>query len=106
MLYRKTILYLMGMLLYMGTNAQQPVGRYPSLPFDLTWKNKPEKFQITDTDVVIEAGQKTDMFRDPNIAYNTCNAPILFFNPDDDFVLRARIEHPFKSKWDGGAIVI
>ena len=54
MSHRKTILYLIGVLLYAGTNAQPPAGRYPSLPFDLTWKNKPEKFQITDTGIVIE----------------------------------------------------
>lgn len=46
------------------------------------------------------------MFRDPNVTYNTDNAPKLLFTPDDDFVLTARIEHSFASKWDGGAIVL
>ena len=46
------------------------------------------------------------MFRDPNVTYNTDNAPKLFFEADENFVLTASIEHAFASKWDGGAIVI
>ena len=46
------------------------------------------------------------MFRDPNVTYNTDNAPKVLFQPDSDFVLTASIEHAFTSKWDGGAIVI
>jgi regulation of enolase protein 1 (concanavalin A-like superfamily) len=46
------------------------------------------------------------MFRDPNVTYNTDNAPKLLFTADENFVLTASIEHSFTSKWDGGAIVI
>jgi Uncharacterized conserved protein len=46
------------------------------------------------------------MFRDPNVTYNTDNAPKLLFRPDNNFVLIASIEHSFSSKWDGGAIVL
>ena len=46
------------------------------------------------------------MFRDPNVTYNTDNAPKLLFEGDENFVLTASIEHAFASKWDGGAIVI
>lgn len=54
----------------------------------------------------ITAGEKTDMFRDPNVTYNTDNAPKLLFEADPDFVLSAAIEHTFTNKWDGGAIVL
>lgn len=77
-----------------------------SIPYKLFWENKAEKFSIHGTNVIIEAGEKTDMFRDPNVTYNTDNAPKLLFNADDDFILSASIEHSFSSKWDGGAIVI
>jgi regulation of enolase protein 1 (concanavalin A-like superfamily) len=46
------------------------------------------------------------MFRDPNVTYNTDNAPKLLFKPHDDFVLTASVEHAFNEKWDGGAIIL
>jgi len=77
-----------------------------SLPYQLFWENSPERFSTGNNKLVIVAGPKTDMFRDPNVAYNTDNAPKLLFKTDNDFVLTAAIEHSFTSKWDGGAIVI
>ena len=72
----------------------------------MMWENNPASYAIKGPVLTIEAGAKTDMFRDPNVTYNTDNAPKLFFTPDDDFVLTARIQHPFTYKWDGGAIVL
>ena len=66
----------------------------------------PIKYAIKDDQLMIVAGEKTDMFRDPDVTYNTDNAPKLLFKADEDFVLTASIEHAFASKWDGGAIVI
>ena len=60
------------------------------------------KFSATNNEMIMVAGEKTDMFRDPNVTYNTDNAPKLLFRPDNDFVLTASIEHSFSSKWDGG----
>jgi len=78
----------------------------PGIPFPLSWDNKPVHYSVNSSILTIDAGPKTDMFRDPNVAYNTDNAPKLLFTADDDFVLTARIEHNFTSKWDGGAIVV
>lgn len=77
-----------------------------SIPYALTWVNAPVKFNIQNNNLVIVAGPKTDMFRDPNVTYNTDNAPKLLFKADNDFVLSASIQHSFLNKWDGGAIVI
>jgi regulation of enolase protein 1 (concanavalin A-like superfamily) len=52
------------------------------------------------------AGPKTDMFRDPNVTYNTNNAPQMLFRADSNFVLSASIQHSFLNKWDGGAIIL
>lgn len=76
------------------------------IPHPLFWENKPEKFSYQNGVLTIVAGAETDMFRDPNVTYNTDNAPKLLFHPDRDFILSARIEHAFDSKWDGGAIVL
>lgn len=80
--------------------------KFSKIPYHLTWENKPLSFSVNADNIQIEAGEKTDMFRDPNVTYNTDNAPKLFFTPDANFILTACIEHHFASKWDGGAIVL
>ncbi len=78
----------------------------PSIPYPLSWENKPKGFSIQGNGMIIEAGEKTDMFRDPNVTYNTDNVPKLLFSADSNFVLSCAIEHGFVNKWDGGAIVL
>lgn len=77
-----------------------------SIPHSLFWENKPLRYSIQLNTLEFQAGEKTDMFRDPNVTYNTDNAPKLMFYADDDFVLTASIEHAFANKWDGGALII
>lgn len=87
--------------------AQQDSIRIEAIPSGMTWENNPLKFTVNGKNsFTIVAGEKTDMFRDPNVTYNTRNAPILLFTPDQDFVLITAVEHSFASKWDGGAIVV
>ncbi|MFB9842897.1 DUF1349 domain-containing protein [Mucilaginibacter ginsenosidivorans] len=85
--------------------AQKPL-KFLKIPYPLTWENKPLSYSMNASSITIEAGEKTDMFRDPNVTYNTDNAPKLVFKPDDNFVLTTCIEHHFVYKWDGGAIVL
>lgn len=80
--------------------------RILSIPTSLNWEIRPLKYSVNGNQLFVSAGEKTDMFRDPNVTYNTDNAPKLMFRPDDDFVLTASIEHSFANKWDGGAIVL
>lgn len=82
------------------------VPKIASIPFELHWVNNPLKFSVQSGTLSILAGPKTDMFRDPNVTYNTDNAPKLLFTPDSDFIISAGINHAFASKWDGGAIVL
>jgi len=90
-----------------ATSAQDKQAvQIPSIPHPLYWDIKPVTYSIKGNELYISAGEKTDMFRDPNVTYNTDNAPKLMFRPDDDFVLSASIEHGFTNKWDGGAIVL
>ena len=97
----------LGILSITGTKAQSSdIPHPPSLPASLFWENTPLHFHGDSTQLLIEAGEKTDMFRDPNVAYNTDNAPKLLFVADSNFVLTAAIHHNFVNKWDGGAIVL
>jgi uncharacterized protein len=77
-----------------------------AIPYELSWENTPVSYSVKNNSIMIVAGAKTDMFRDPNVTYNTDNAPKLLFTPDSDFVLSASIAQSFKNKWDGGAIVL
>jgi len=77
-----------------------------AIPFPLVWNNVPVSYSVKNNSLTIVAGAKTDMFRDPNVTYNTDNAPKLLFHPANDFVLTASIRHSFADKWDGGAIVL
>lgn len=76
------------------------------IPRSLRWEIKPRKFIQDKNSLTIFSGEKTDMFRDPNVTYNTDNAPKLLFKADSNFVFTAAIEHAFISKWDGGALVL
>ncbi|HXD78045.1 MAG TPA: DUF1349 domain-containing protein [Puia sp.] len=97
----------LGMSAFFPAAAQQggPL-RSPLLPGRLFWENTPLRYELGADRILIEAGGKTDMFRDPNVTYNTDNAPKLFFVPDSNFIFIAAIHHAFASKWDGGAIVL
>jgi len=80
--------------------------RIHSIPHPIFFENSHLNFSVKDDEIELVAGPKTDMFRDPNVTYNTDNAPKMLFEADSNFVLTAAIEHSFTSKWDGGAIVI
>ena len=109
------LVLLLAWLVFACNNKEKPAERMdkpietvvlPSIPYPLSWENKPMNFSVQENGMTIEAGEKTDMFRDPNITYNTDNVPKLLFLPDRDFVLSCAIEHGFANKWDGGAIVL
>lgn len=77
-----------------------------AIPKWLTWENRPKQYYINNTTISITSGEKTDMFRDPNLTYNTDNAPKLLFEADSNFVISTSVEHAFTCKWDGGALVL
>ncbi len=89
-----------------GHAQHQDTVRMREIPHLLTWTNAPLNYTIKQGVLRITAGEKTDMFRDPNVTYNTDNAPKLLFTADEDFVFSASIQHSFENKWDGGALVL
>ena len=99
--------FLFSALWHQPVIAQTTEGvKIDAIPYTLKWENPPLDFSVGNKSITITAGSKTDMFRDPNVTYNTDNAPKLLFEADNDFVLSASVEHAFTNKWDGGAIVI
>lgn len=102
---KKSTLLLIFLLFFLVACAQKQ-DYLSTIPHRLFWENTPMSYSMDNNELVIVAGEKTDMFRDPNVTYNTDNAPKLLFKADEDFVLTAAIEHSFTNKWDGGALVI
>jgi len=101
----KSTISLLASILFVATTNAQTIS-IPVIPYPLHWQIQPLHFTAKGNTITMVAGKKTDMFRDPNVTYNTDNAPKLLFRPADNFTLSASIEHAFANKWDGGAIVL
>jgi len=85
--------------------AQEP--KLVALPGKLTWKNSPSGWQIdSGRKLKISAGKKTDWFVDPFDGKVANTAPVLLFEPGEDYVLNAKVKVSFRSKWDAGAFMI
>lgn len=80
--------------------------KIPGIPGPMYWYNAPKRSTMKGTELTIVAGEKSDMFRDPNVKVNTDNAPKLLFKADPNFVLSASVRHAFTAKWDAGGIVV
>ena len=93
-------------ILFFTTSINAQTISIPVIPYPLHWENEALHFTAKGNTITMVAGKKTDMFRDPNVTYNTDNAPKILFKPADNFVLTTSIEHAFANKWDGGAIVL
>lgn len=102
----KLLILCFALLFFPTLTHAQMKDNISTIPHSLSWENKPLSYTIAKNELTIVAGEKTDMFRDPNVTYNTDNAPKLLFKADEDFVLTASIEHAFTNKWDGGAMII
>jgi uncharacterized protein len=103
---KKVLLNLIFLQVFILVGVAQTDIKITGIPYVLSWTNKPLSYHIRTGGILIKAGEKTDMFRDPNVSYNTDNAPRLSFTADKNFVLSVAIHHDFASKWDGGAIVL
>ena len=80
--------------------------RMTDIPYTMSWISPHRDWQITDTTLTILAGEKTDMFIDPQGEYRVTNSPKLVFQPDQYFQLSARVKVDFATDYDAGVIVV
>lgn len=99
-------LFLLSLLACLRLAAQPAAPQLSAIPYPMFWDQVPLAASGSGSTLTLTAGPKTDMFRDPNVTYNTDNAPKLMFRPEGDFILTAAIGHRFANKWDGGALVL
>ena len=78
-----------------------------AIPTALQWGNPPQRWQVEDDGTLtITAGERTDLFTDPDGAFSVNNSPRLVFQPDAHYVLSARVTVDFGAWGDAGALLI
>jgi regulation of enolase protein 1 (concanavalin A-like superfamily) len=89
-----------------GADAQS-IPELTGIPGALKWNNSPSAFAVERGSILeITAGPKTDWFVDPFDGKVSKNAPILTFNPANDYVLSTKVQVHFATKWDAGALMV
>jgi regulation of enolase protein 1 (concanavalin A-like superfamily) len=76
------------------------------VPQKLSWINNPVKWRYEQKQLIILAGEKTDLFVDPQHEYTVVNSPKAVFRPDETFLLSAKAEVAFKTDYDAAVLVV
>jgi uncharacterized protein len=88
-----------------ATFAEQPA--LNSVPGKLAWHNQPAASRVDHgIELTITSGKATDWFVDPFDGKIANTAPMLLFEPGDDYVLSTKVKVSFTSKWDAGALML
>jgi regulation of enolase protein 1 (concanavalin A-like superfamily) len=77
-----------------------------SLPFSLRRLGTPVASSVDDDSLTIVAGPRTDWFVDPGTGSAKLDAPALVAPTDGDFLLSARVEVDFTSRFDAGVLAL
>ncbi|MBS1598096.1 MAG: DUF1349 domain-containing protein [Bacteroidetes bacterium] len=96
-------------LLFISANCDaQTQGSFAigNIPYKLSWTNSPAKWKYEFNKFTIVAGEKTDLFLDPQHAYSVVNSPKAIFKPDETFILSANAEVSFKTDFDAAVLVV
>jgi regulation of enolase protein 1 (concanavalin A-like superfamily) len=80
--------------------------RVKEIPYPLQIVNNPVSFTVNDTLIRITAEGKTNLFNNPNGIYRVQNAPMVLFEPKNDFTLTAKVTGELKSIYDVAALVV
>ncbi|HET9224956.1 MAG TPA: DUF1349 domain-containing protein [Roseiflexaceae bacterium] len=78
-----------------------------ALPLPLRWERPPTSWNIVDgAALTISAGERTDLFVDPQGNAETLNAPLVLADVSGDFLLSARVTVGFAATYDAGTLVL
>ncbi|HTS43742.1 MAG TPA: DUF1349 domain-containing protein [Puia sp.] len=76
------------------------------IPKKISWVNKPDQWIYDQKQLTITAGEKTDLFVDPQHEYAVLNSPKAVFTPDQNFLLSAKTEVNFRTDYDAAVLVV
>jgi regulation of enolase protein 1 (concanavalin A-like superfamily) len=100
------------MIFYPGSssaqNAEQSISlKVKAIPYALQKLNNPLKIEIEDnSSITILADKNTNLFNSPGGNFYRQNAPMLLFQPDSNFILKAKVTAELKEVYDVAALVI
>ena len=104
--WRRPEKYAILVLALLGTSFSQQLA-IEGLPRNLKWQNTPNSWRVEHGNrLTIRSGKETDWFVDPFDGTTHNTAPMLLFVPGRDYVLNAKVEVAFNSKWDAGALMV
>ena len=76
------------------------------IPQKLSWIKSPVQWNYQQKQLTILAGEKTDLFVDPQHEYAVVNSPKAVFSPASNFLLSAKAEVNFKTDYDAAVLVL
>jgi regulation of enolase protein 1 (concanavalin A-like superfamily) len=97
------IAVLMGTAVFGGEQGDL---RIKAIPGPLRWKNSPTSSEARENALTIGAGPSTDWYISPVDGKASANAPVLLFQPTEEFVLTAKVTVEFQTKWDAGTLMV
>jgi uncharacterized protein len=72
-------------------------------PFQIEYANS---YEWADDILSIDAGPKTNLFITHDKTFNVALIPMLYTEPDSDFMLQAKVETNHLKTWDAGVIMV
>jgi len=101
---KQFILTLLGFI-FLHTQAQET--SIKSIPYVMHFENTALDYKmIGDNHLRFSSPGNSDLFISPDGFYAINKSPRLIFKPDSDFILTAKIQLEFKSKWDAGVLLV
>ena len=78
-----------------------------AIPYTLEAFNSPLNIEVkNDSSFVMTSGAKTNLFNSPGDNYYKQDAPMLLFQPDSNFIFRAKVEADLQEVYDVAALVL
>lgn len=75
-------------------------------PGEFKWLNASNYTCLPDGGIRISALPKTDFFRDPAGSPPADSGAYFYLTASGDFVVQARVSHPFRHTWDAAALMV
>jgi hypothetical protein len=103
----KKLFFLTALLGFFILNVSSQEITLKAIPYLMHFENYSNDYEIVSDDHIrFSAPSQTDLFYSPDGDYVINKSPRLIFKPDSNFILSAKIQLDFKSKWDAGDLVI
>lgn len=94
------------MLIISGNLKAQNGYKLNEIPYPMEVKNNPVELIVDNSRIKISAKGKTNLFNNPNGIYRVQDAPMLLFEPQGDFTLKAKVSGDLKNIYDVAALVV